>query len=71
VNVIYQELAERIRGEVPNLERVVKRNWHRQAKDDLCWAILLALESDLSGEVFQVATGVEMSIIELARMIQE
>lgn len=38
---------------------------------DLCWAILLALESDMSGEVFQIATGVETSIRELAILGQE
>lgn len=38
---------------------------------DLCRAIQLALESDISGEVFQIATGVETSILELARLIQE
>lgn len=37
---------------------------------DLCHAILLSLESNVGGEVFQVATGVETSIIELANMIQ-
>lgn len=38
---------------------------------DLCRAILLALESDVAGEVFQIATGVETSINELAAMVQE
>ena len=38
---------------------------------DLCRAILLALESEVSGEVFQIATGVETSIQELAAMVQE
>jgi UDP-glucose 4-epimerase len=38
---------------------------------DLCRAILLALESDASGEVFQVATGTETSIIELAEMVRQ
>ena len=38
---------------------------------DLCQAILLALESDVGGEVFQIATGVETSIHELAAMVQE
>lgn len=39
--------------------------------DDLCRAILLALESEVSGEVFQIATGVETSILELAVLVQE
>jgi UDP-glucose 4-epimerase len=38
---------------------------------DLCRAILLALESDVSGEVFQIATGVETSIRELAEIVRE
>jgi UDP-glucose 4-epimerase len=38
---------------------------------DLCQAILLALESTLSGEVFQIATGVETSIAALAEMTKE
>jgi UDP-glucose 4-epimerase len=38
---------------------------------DLCQAILLALKSDVGGEVFQIATGVETSIQELAGMVQE
>lgn len=37
---------------------------------DLCQAILLALKSDISGEVFQIATGVETSILELASRIE-
>jgi UDP-glucose 4-epimerase len=37
---------------------------------DLCHAIMLALESDVSGEVFQIATGVETSIVDLARLVQ-
>ena len=37
---------------------------------DLCRAIQLALESDISGEVFQIATGVETSIAELAKIVQ-
>lgn len=39
--------------------------------DDLCRAILLALEGGVSGEVFQIATGVETSILELAALVQE
>lgn len=38
---------------------------------DLCRAIQLALESDVSGEVFQIATGAETSILELAELVQE
>jgi len=38
---------------------------------DLCRAILLALESCISGEVFQIATGVETSIRELALTAQQ
>ena len=37
---------------------------------DLCRAIVLALESDVGGEVFQIATGTETSIRELAEMVQ-
>jgi UDP-glucose 4-epimerase len=37
---------------------------------DLCRAVLLALESDISGEVFQIATGVETTILELAEQIR-
>ena len=36
---------------------------------DLCDAIVRSLESEVSGEVFQIATGVETSIGELADMI--
>lgn len=38
---------------------------------DLCRAILAALESDVAGEVFQVATGAETSILELAGLVEE
>ncbi len=38
---------------------------------DLCWAIQLALESDAVGEVFQIATGVETSIEQLAQIVQD
>jgi len=38
---------------------------------DLCRAILLALESDVCGEVFQVATGTETSIETLTQLMQE
>ncbi len=37
---------------------------------DLCAAVLLALDSGLGGEVFQIATGVETSISGLAEMVQ-
>lgn len=37
---------------------------------DLCRAILLALESKISGEVFQVATGEETSIEKLAELVK-
>ena len=33
--------------------------------------VLRALESDVSGEVFQIATGTETSIIDLAGMVQQ
>lgn len=39
--------------------------------NDLGQAILLALESKVSGEVFQIARGVETSIQELASIVQE
>ncbi len=39
--------------------------------DDLCRAVHLALESKISGEVFQIATGVETSILELGMLMQE
>ena len=39
--------------------------------EDLCRAVLQSLQSELSGEVFQVATGVETSILEIATMIQQ
>ncbi|MFZ0921566.1 MAG: NAD-dependent epimerase/dehydratase family protein [Candidatus Acidiferrales bacterium] len=37
---------------------------------DLCRAILLALESEVCGEVFQVATGTETTIGQLAEMVK-
>jgi UDP-glucose 4-epimerase len=39
--------------------------------EDLCRAIDLALKSEVSGEVFQIATGEETSILDLAAMVQE
>ncbi len=38
---------------------------------DLCLAVLLALESDVAGEVFQIATGIETSIRQLAALAQQ
>ena len=38
---------------------------------DLCRAIVAALESPVSGEVFQIATGVETTIADLAAMVRE
>ncbi len=38
---------------------------------DLCKAIQLGLESDISGELFQIATGTETSILELTQQIAE
>jgi UDP-glucose 4-epimerase len=38
---------------------------------DLCRAILLALESEVSGEVFQVATGTETTIAKLADLVKQ
>jgi len=48
----------------------------RQTRDfiyvgDLTGAILMALESSVGGEVFQIATGRETSILELAMLVQE
>jgi UDP-glucose 4-epimerase len=37
---------------------------------DLCQAINLALEADVSGEVFQIATGTETTILALAQRLQ-
>ena len=37
---------------------------------DLCRAIQLALESEVAGEVFQIATGIETSIVQLAQLVQ-
>jgi len=39
--------------------------------EDICKAIYLSLNSDCGGEVFQVATGVETRINDLARMISD
>jgi UDP-glucose 4-epimerase len=39
--------------------------------EDLCRAILQALESSVAGEVFQIATGVETSIRSLADLVRE
>ncbi len=38
---------------------------------DLCRAVQLTLESNVSGEVFQIATGEETSIAELAHLVRE
>jgi UDP-glucose 4-epimerase len=38
--------------------------------EDLCRAVLAALDADVAGEVFQIATGVETSIGELAALVQ-
>ena len=39
--------------------------------EDIARAILAALESDVTGEVFQIATGMETRIIDLATMVRE
>ena len=39
--------------------------------DDLCRALLCAVQSPVEGEVFQIATGAETSIYALSEMIQE
>lgn len=39
--------------------------------EDLCRVILLLLDSQISGEVFQIATGVETRILELAALVRE
>jgi len=38
---------------------------------DLCRAILLALESPVAGEIFQIATGIETSVRDLASLVQQ
>ena len=38
---------------------------------DLCRAVQLALDSEISGEIFQIATGKETTINQLAEMIQQ
>lgn len=47
----------------------------RQTRDfihvaDLCQAIQLALSSDIAGETFQIATGVETSVLELVNLLR-
>lgn len=39
--------------------------------EDLCRAVLLSLESDIRGEIIQIATGVETSIQSLANLVRE
>jgi UDP-glucose 4-epimerase len=39
--------------------------------EDLCRAVVAAVDSGVAGEVFQIATGVETSIAELARLVQQ
>ena len=39
--------------------------------EDLCRAILLALEAPVGGEVFQIATGQETSVLELVGLMRE
>lgn len=39
--------------------------------EDLCWAILLGLTTPSHGEVFQIATGVATSILDLGRLLQQ
>jgi UDP-glucose 4-epimerase len=39
--------------------------------DDLCDAILLAAEADCAGEIFHIASGVEVGILDLARLIRD
>jgi len=38
--------------------------------EDLCRAIIAGLQSDVGGETFQIATGIETNILELAQMVQ-
>jgi len=39
--------------------------------DDLCRAILLAVDGDVAGEIFQISSGQETSIAQLATMVAE
>jgi UDP-glucose 4-epimerase len=39
--------------------------------EDLCRAVLAALDSQVAGEVFQIATGVETRIADLATLVQQ
>ncbi len=39
--------------------------------EDLCRAIIAALRSDFAGETFQIATGKETRIIDLAHLVQQ
>ena len=39
--------------------------------DDLCDGILRSLQAGVAGEVFQLATGVETSVVELAQLVKE
>jgi UDP-glucose 4-epimerase len=38
---------------------------------DVCRAFIAALESDISGEIFQVGTGIETSIVKLAAIVDD
>jgi UDP-glucose 4-epimerase len=62
--------------DITALGRITVDGDGRQTRDfiyvgDLCRAVLLALRSDTAGEVFQIATGVETSIHDLALLVQE
>jgi len=37
---------------------------------DLCGALIAALQSDVGGETFQIATGIETTVLDLAQMVQ-
>jgi UDP-glucose 4-epimerase len=81
---VYGPFSERKKNAVPNFikrrltgEPMVIFGDGSQTRDfvyvdDLCGAIVLALQAEgVAGEVFQVASGVETSILDLARMVEE
>ncbi len=57
-------------------DRIIIHGDGHQTRDflyvgDLCNVIVLAMERKISGEVFQIATGIETSILELSTLVQE
>lgn len=70
-SVVAKFISEVLRGQPITIDGDGQQTRDFIYVDDLCGALLKAVRSTISGEIFQIATGVETSISELAEIVRQ